>query len=540
MKGENEISVSESRLSKEAKNENKERKIAIMERLCRKLSVIMVVALLITISAPMSYAMAAEDPYLAYQTTESGAQVNKLKKSAERAYYKVERLLMNPGEMVDLCFINAGLWKNAQWTSSNPDVARVDKVGMITALSYGTTKITLTYKKKITNKKVSISAEVCVGEEYWGLGIGTSLNQDSFEYYELSVNENVELAVYGITSGKYQVEWETSDKKVVEVSGNSICGKKAGTAIVSAKITNLITKTVIKKDVTIKVFHPVQQKIDELLDKLGVKEGNTVYFTVNQNPCASRRISGHGCDNCNVGDIIQASWFKDVFKDVFGNMSLSTTQFPEHDVDGGRRDHAGQSCFGFACFAQWYVYAKDSSQKVEAERIAAVKFNRDNMEKYVQPGDVIRLKDEHSVLVYSLEKDGLEVIDCNSNTGNHLNCVIQKHRISYSDYKGCMAYINRVTDQGTIKIDPTPKPEEPTLTPEKVYGVLDLSKTNWKSYNVGLDVEMNANKEYTIYNGAELEILGTYTNSKGNVICHVYSYDLQMECYISKRYIKMK
>lgn len=530
MKKENERNVSESRLSKETQNENKERKMVIMKKSCRKLCVMIVIVLLITAFAPMSYAMAAENPYLAYQTTEYGTQVNKLKKSWEKEYYKVEKLLMNPGETVDLCFINAGLWKSAKWTSSNPDVAYVDNVGMITALSYGTTEITLTYKKRFTNRKVSISAKVCIGEEYWGLGIGTSIKQDSFEYYGLSVNEDVELSVYGITSGNYQVDWETSDREIVEVIGNSIYGKKIGTAIVSARITNLITKTVIKKDVTIEVFHPVQKKIDELLNKLGVREDNTVYFTVNQKACGNSYKGKHGCENCSVGNIIKASWFKK----IFGN--ISTSLFPEHDVNESQRANSGRFCFGFACFAQWYVYAKDSLQKVKAERIAAVEFNRDNIEKYVQSGDVIRVKG-HSILVYSLEENGISVVDCNINMGNQLNCVVQRHLIPYNSYKGYTAYVNRVIDKA-VNI--------PTLTPtivppsEKVYGILDLSKTNWKNYNVGLDIEMYADKAYTIYNGAELEILGTYTNSKGNAICHVYSSDLQMECYVAKKYIKMK
>lgn len=73
----------------------------------------------------------------------------------------------------------------------------------------------------------------------------------------------------------------------------------------------------------------------------------------------------------------------------------------------------------------------------------------------------------------------------------------------------------------------------------KVYGVLDLGTSGYTSYNVGLNVEMYADKAYPIKNGATLEILGKYTNSKGNEIYHVYSPDLGFECYVSAKYVKV-
>ncbi len=73
----------------------------------------------------------------------------------------------------------------------------------------------------------------------------------------------------------------------------------------------------------------------------------------------------------------------------------------------------------------------------------------------------------------------------------------------------------------------------------KVYGVLDLGSSGYTSYNVGLNVEMYADKAYPIKNGAKLEILGKYTNSKGNEIYHVYSPDLGFECYVSAKYVRV-
>lgn len=187
----------------------------------------------------------------------------------------------------------------------------------------------------------------------------------------------------------------------------------------------------------------VTGRMDSLLQKLGVQNGKKVYFTVNQKACEPSWESGHGCDNCNMRDIAKTTWFKNLFGTV------NVDNFPEHDVDASRHDHTGQSCFGFACFAQWYLYADSNTDKVTGERIAAVKFNKANMERYVQPGDVIRVNG-HSVLVYSIEKDGLMVIDCNWNSSGQLNCLVQKHLLSYSNtrYADYMAYINRVKENG--------------------------------------------------------------------------------------------
>lgn len=267
-----------------------------------------------------------------------------------------------------------------------------------------------------------------------------------------------------------------------------------------------------------------QEKMDQLYTLLGKK-----YFTVDQKACENSRVSAHGCTNCNMRDIAKTNWFKSLFG------IINVDNFPEHDVNASRRDHTGQSCFGFACFAQWYLYADSNTDKVSAERIISAKFNKINMEKYVQPGDVIRING-HSVLVYSIEKNGLMVIDCNWNSGGQLNCLVQKHLLDYnnSNYAGYTAYINRVTgitEGKTSSIE--------SLKLEGNQGVLDLSNTNWSAYNVGLDISMYANKAYTIYDGAELELLGKYKNSKGNTVYHVYSYDLEMECYISAKYVKV-
>lgn len=925
-----------------------------MRKYVKKISSILLIALFVTMLAPASYAEAAEELYLAYKTTEYGAEVHKLT-AVEAEDYRVEKLLMSPGDKVALCFINASNWKNPKWTSSDTKVATVDGDGKITAKNPGVSEITFTYEKKLTNKKVTAKTKVYVGEKAWGVGFGTSKVTMGITQYQMKAGTDIELNVYGIPeidSWNYQVQWSSSNRKVAEMLGGELYARKAGTAEIGVKIKNRATGKVIERKAKVTVTDPanvtldtwdnpyykmygenykrmfststlssaaleiefdmldeatyvlleetktigisgileltdvlnaltiafdgifkgknsmsekgrleaiqyliqeitddgvdekyvnnvsdalkktksifdsmndvqdvneaikkiegmdstlsksemnallkylkndavgdikkvlaegitiseylistvclyeadskllddlqkcaepedelykdiellkkerakdpvkffkqkyvsdvisrtlskalvklagkeatalfdavdtvvsmtadmagvsslsevtkatylmgyitdlsnritkhrtdvmndyetytneelkekieeyellyntylsmidpvcsavykletgwnqellddkaipargydysrhvaeamnlylnanptvdetkaakkiendVQVKMDELLNKLGVKDGKTTYFTVNQRACRTTRYSGHGCSNCNVGSIIKTSWFRNAFG------TINTSLFPSHDVNASRRDHAGQSCFGFACFAQWYVFADSTADKVTAERVATVKYNKADLQANVKPGDVLRVNG-HSLLVYAVEDKGLRVIDSNWNMGNQLNCVVQKHLITY-DIAWCAGkttYVNRVTEVegpniGNVNSNPTvtqkteitssqtvtskpavtPIPDV-TQSPTKIYGYLNLhAMGGWRGYNIGTDADFGADKAYTIYHGSKLEILGEETNSKGNKVYHVYSEDLKMECYVVKKAVTL-
>ncbi len=184
----------------------------------------------------------------------------------------------------------------------------------------------------------------------------------------------------------------------------------------------------------------VREKIDLLIDKLGADDGRTIYFTVDQRACSSRRKNSHGCSNCDVKNIVQASWFKEIFGDV------DATLFPPHNGTANSCTNLGQSCFGFACFAQWYVFADNSTDKIDGGCVATIKFTKSDIMENVKPGDVLRVNNSHSMLVYSVEKDGVVVVDSNWDMGGQLNCIVQKHLILYeSSYSGDVTYVNRVT-----------------------------------------------------------------------------------------------
>ncbi len=282
----------------------------------------------------------------------------------------------------------------------------------------------------------------------------------------------------------------------------------------------------------------VQEKMDLLLDKLGVGKGKTIYFTANQ------KAEENSVSNCSVSTIIQAEWFKDIFG------TLSVKYFPDHDINGSSRGFSGKSCFGFACFAQWYIYADEATDNLDGERVAKTTFTKSNVQKYVQPGDVVRwygkYDDEtkmHSALVYAVTDTGIKVIDCNWD----LECGVSLHEIPYTKWNGITIYVNRVTKTdelpegmaGLYQVANSGAASEKSEQ-QSTYGTLDLSSRGWKAYNVGTTVEMYADKAYTIRSGAKLEILGKYTNSKGNEIYHVYSEDLDMKCYVAAWAVKLE
>ena len=186
----------------------------------------------------------------------------------------------------------------------------------------------------------------------------------------------------------------------------------------------------------------VQEKLDLLLEKLGANSGKTSYFVVDKNkPCREEWEGKHSCTNCNVGEIVKTTWFTDLFGIV------NVENFPEHDykMTIRDRDNAGQSCFGFACFAQWYLYADSSTEELMGVREKEIRFNKEEIMKWVQPGDVIRVNG-HSILVYEVGENGLTIVDCNWDMGGQLNCAVQKHTIRYNDWaKNELAYVNRVT-----------------------------------------------------------------------------------------------
>lgn len=212
-----------------------------------------------------------------------------------------------------------------------------------------------------------------------------------------------------------------------------------------------------------------QQKMDELLERLGVEDEKTVYFTIKQEACAKERTSPHGCPKCDVYNIMtyKDGWFQREFG------VIDYEYLPDHTYQKGTRSTGGQSCFGWANFAMWYVFQTTDSPDVRAEQVNSGYFNKKFIQSNVKPGDILRLDYGHSVLVYAINENNIEVID--SNYGNMPHCVVQKRVMPYvgDHYSGKIVCIDRVKYF-----------DDSLLNTSKIYTTTDASILNDDRYQI--------------------------------------------------------
>ncbi len=165
----------------------------------------------------------------------------------------------------------------------------------------------------------------------------------------------------------------------------------------------------------------ILSRIDSLYSLLGNK-----YFNVGQNTACGAKSSGHSCDNCYTPNIVNATWFKNMFGTV------STDYFPTSYDSSGTYTRAGWSCLGFSHFAEWYIFKSSNTSQVNTTKIGTYNFNYSNISNYAAVGDILRLNSSHSVIYISADSSGIYVLDCNY--GTDYNCMVRKHTISYSSY----------------------------------------------------------------------------------------------------------
>jgi uncharacterized protein YjdB len=131
------------------------------------------------------------------------------------------------------------------WTSSNTDVALVDEHGVIEAIGYGTTTITVSCA---ANSTIDASCEVVVYEHCTGV----ELSAANIELYE---GETFELIAHTLpfatTDGL--IEWSVSDESIVTCDNGIITALKQGYAEVIATsldggYTAICEITVIKEN----------------------------------------------------------------------------------------------------------------------------------------------------------------------------------------------------------------------------------------------------------------------------------------------------
>ena len=200
-----------------------------MKPTLRKGAVLLASALVISSAAPATVPVyAAKNFTYAYQT---GGTVSSLS--------------LETGNSVDLRFLGVSDYKNypLSWSTSNPEVAVVDKNGVITALTNGSAVISLSVGDG--SAYTSQGVTVTVGERpEMQVVLGTSKN-NTFDKYTLELGTSVDLNFYGVTdwsSSLYATQWISSNPGVATVDKYGVVTPvAAGTTTVKIVIVNQIT-----------------------------------------------------------------------------------------------------------------------------------------------------------------------------------------------------------------------------------------------------------------------------------------------------------
>lgn len=285
----------------------------------------------------------------------------------------------------------------------------------------------------------------------------------------MNVGEQVDLCFINATFWT-NPQWTSSDNNVIQVNR---AGVVTAVAPGVAQVTLTYSKWWGEKVSATAMFYVGEENwelysaqveltqesqdklVTEKMDKLFAIVGNK-YFTTTQDECMSSREKVHGCEKCKVSKVIEVDWFTTAFED-FG--AVNCANFPQQHLSESKTNYDGYSCYGFTLFAQYYVFATDSSQKLTLEEPIFGNFTKSFAKENMKPGDVIRLKYgkdyAHSALVYSVEEDGVVVIDCNGN-GSQLNCLVEKRKLLYTgSYSGKSVIIDRVATEATVTPSPT-------------------------------------------------------------------------------------
>ena len=170
----------------------------------------------------------------------------------------VDKISLEQGDVVDLRFIGVSDYRNytCTWTSSNPEVATVNKNGVVTAKSNGTTTITLHVGDG--SAYTSEGVVVTVGKiPTMEVSLGTSKDK-TFDKYTLDLGQTVDLNFYGVvnwSTSLYSTQWTSSNEGVATVNNMGVVTPVApGTANVTIAITNKTTGkplTVIPVEITV-------------------------------------------------------------------------------------------------------------------------------------------------------------------------------------------------------------------------------------------------------------------------------------------------
>lgn len=214
----------------------------------------------------------------------------------------------------------------------------------------------------------------------------------------------------------------------------------------------------------------IQLRIDGLYAKLeegNRNAGNTsgkVYFTT-----TAREVASSRSDECYNKKVVEQTWFKGIFTETINGQEVvvDINKFPEHlagVIDRNITNH-GWSCFGFASFAQYYLFKENNYSIVTAKEIKGqngtqLTFSRDSLAPVLKAGDIIRIhivkpnvvSSYHSMIFHSFtynaqgEIDGIKVLDSNFLPANRVAIHDMKFNITRPEWEGDNVYIYRANE----------------------------------------------------------------------------------------------
>ncbi len=147
-----------------------------------------------------------------------------------------------------------------------------------------------------------------------------------------------------------------------------------------------------------------EERLNSLINKLDGKA-----FTVSGDFCTSAHE-----ENDNVGSVVATTWFKD----LIGMGTIYTSNFPTiYWSSGTEGSRTGAQCYGFACFAHWYIFGQKNTDKVISKFEAKGPLTYDTLKKAC-PGDVIQTNRwgteyGHTMIFISCDSSGFKVLDAN-------------------------------------------------------------------------------------------------------------------------------
>ncbi len=214
----------------------------------------------------------------------------------------------------------------------------------------------------------------------------------------------------------------------------------------------------------------VQTKIEKL------KSFSKKWFTSDETKCeltSSESNNGYtwhqSCSNCNNGEVLaNNTWVSNWIKSEYGVSSseLDRGNFPYQYFPKSSNPSAshfqngsGSSCYGFASFAQWYIFSTKSTDKVTPTLVVSgVEYNYENLSKYAKPGDIIRTSSSdgsssgHSMIFISCTSTGVTHIDCNGTVSGCRVDYNQNQSYTFSSKRKYMA-ITRASNSPYNSLD---------------------------------------------------------------------------------------